>query len=242
MPATSRALVGPALLWVRSAVAVFAKEMRIEWRTRSAIGSTLLFAVSMLSAIGFVLALKTVAPDVKAALLWVLLLFTATTGLGRTYVREEEVGTADALRLAAPATAVHTGKLLFNLALLATVQIVATILFFVVLPLSEGNVDWKLFVEVSILGGIGLAASTTFVAALIAQANSAGGRGALFFIAAFPVLLPVLRPAVQGTFAAFVPEASPAGTAYNSLVLLLSYDVVVLAASLGLIGVIWSSE
>ena len=33
--------------------------------------------------------------------------------------------------------------------------------------------------------------------------------------------------------------AAPAGTAHNSLVLLATYDVVIIAASLGLIGAIW---
>ena len=234
----SRTAAGPASRWIRSAVAVFAREVRSEWRTRSAMGSTLLFAVGMLSALAFVLAMKVISPDVKAALLWVMLLFTAVSGLARVYAREEEIGTADALRLAAPATAVHTGKLLFNTLLLGAVQLVATVLFLAVIPTGPGF-DIGLFVAVSVLGGIGLAAATTFVAALVAQASESGARGALFFIAAFPVLLPVLRPAVEGVLAAFAPAAATAGTAHNSLVLLATYDVVIIAASLGLIGAIW---
>jgi heme exporter protein B len=199
----------------------------------------MLFAVSMLSALAFVLALKTVSPDVKAALLWVLMLFTSVTGLARVYAREEEIGTADALRLAAPATAVHSGKLLFNGMLLAFVQVLATILFFVVLPAGTGF-GLALFVSVSVLGCVGLAVTTTFIAALVAQASGSGARGALFFIVALPVLLPVLLPAVHGTLAAFAPDAVPAGTAYNSLVILGSFDVAILAVSLGLIGWVWN--
>ncbi len=225
-----------------SAGAVCARELRSEWRTRAAFGATVLFALSMLAALAFTLALKTVSTDVKAALLWSLLLFTAATGLARVYLREEELGTADALRLAAPATAVHAGKLLFNILLLSVVQVISTALFFIMLPLSTNAAfDGGLFARVSILGSIGLATGATFVAALIAQSPSSGGaRSALFFVAAFPVLLPVLRATVLGTAAAFAPLAQVPGTGYNSLVMLGCYDVVVLAASLTLIGVLWS--
>ena len=231
------------MLWAHSAAAVFGREARSEWRTRASLGTTLLFAVGMLAALAFVLAQKSVSADIRAALYWVLMLFTAVTGLARVYVREEEIGTADALRLAAPATAVHTGKLLFNLLLLGAVQLASTVLFFVALPQPQTDgqaIDARLFAETALLGGYGLAAGATFIAALIAPAGDGGGRGALFFIAAFPILLPLLRPAVQGTLAALAPIASPLGTGANCLVLLITYDVVVTAASLGLIGAVWN--
>jgi heme exporter protein B len=229
------------LRWIRSAAAIFAREMRGEWRTRGSVGSTLLFAVCMLAAISFVLAYKVVEPDVKAALLWVLLLFTAVTGLARVYAREEEIGTADALRLAAPATAVHAGKLLFNGLLLGTVQVASTVLFLNVLPPGAGF-DTRLFALVSILGGIGLTTTTTFAAALVAQASASGARGALLFIISFPVLLPVLLPAAAGTVAAFAPQSVSPGTAHNCVVLLTSYDIAITAAALGMIGTVWGGS
>ena len=65
--------------------------------------------------------------------------------------------------------------------------------------------NFGLLLGVLVLGGVGLAGAATFVAALIAQAAS--GKSALFFIVAFPVLMPVLLIAVQATVGAF--DAGP---------------------------------
>lgn len=213
----------------------------MEWRSRHALGATVLFAVSTLAAMAFVLALKAVGADVKAALLWIVLLFAALTGLARTFVREEELGTADALRLSAPASAVYAGKLAFNFVLLAGVEAITTPLFLAVFPLPAGQMNLGLLTGVLILGGLGLAASSTFIAALVAQTASGGGRGALFFVVAFPVLMPCLMPAVGGTLAAFAPDAVPAGASHNDLVVLCSYDTVVLAAAFVIFSAIWEA-
>ncbi len=132
-----------------------------------------------------------------------MLLFAALSGLARAFVREEEAGTANALRLAAPATAVYAGKWLFNTALVLAVEAVSVPLFLVVLP--PQTVNFGLLIGVLVLGGLGLAGAATFVAALIAQASS--GKSALFFIVAFPVLMPLLLMAVQATVGAFNPVA-----------------------------------
>ncbi|HEX5322812.1 MAG TPA: hypothetical protein VFW40_03425, partial [Capsulimonadaceae bacterium] len=94
---------------------------------------------------------------------------------------------------------------------------------------------------VLILGGIGLASAATFIAALVAQTSAAGGRGALFFIVAFPVLMPCLMAGVGGTLAAFAPAAAPAGEARNNLVMLACYDVVALAAAFALFSSVWEA-
>ena len=217
------------------------KEARTEWRVRHALGTTLLFAVSTLAAMAFVLALKAVGTDVKAALLWIVLLFSALTGLARTFVREEELGTADALRLSAPSSAVYAGKLAFNLILLLGVGAITTVLFLVVLPVPANEMNLGLLVAVLILGAIGLASAATFIAALVAQTSAGGGRGALFFIVAFPVLMPCLMAGVNGTLAAFAPLAVPAHSAHNDLVMLISYDVVAVAAAFLLFSSIWEA-
>jgi len=228
-------------LWVHSASAVFAKEARIEWRSRHALGTTLLFTVSTLAAMAFVLAQKAVGTDVKAALLWIVLLFAALTGLARAFVREEELGTADALRLSAVSSAVYAGKLAFNLLLLLLVEAIATPLFLAVLPIPPGEMNIGLLVAVLFLGGVGLAAAATFIAALVAQTSAGGGRGALFFIVAFPVLMPCLMAGVGGTLGAFAPLAVPAQLAHNNVVMLVSYDVVVVAAAFALFSSIWEA-
>ncbi len=221
--------------WLACAWAVFCKDARVEWRTRYALGAVLLFAVTTLTAVSAAVSGSPVHSEVKAALLWVVLLFAALSGLARAFVREEEAGTAHALRLSAPATAVYGGKWLFNLALMLSVEIVGVPLFLVVLP--PQTVDYGLFLGVLILGGVGLTASATFVAALIAQASS--GKSALFFVVAFPVLLPLLLLAVQGTVGAFSDLPMYQARAGEDLKLLAAYGVVMTTAAFLLFKTVW---
>ncbi len=101
---------------------MFAKEARSEWRTRVAAASLGLFVAGSLALIGLAFARLSPRPDdrveintqIAAALLWLLVLFTAATGLGRAFVVEEERGTAIALRLHGRPTAIWTGKFLAN--------------------------------------------------------------------------------------------------------------------------------
>jgi heme exporter protein B len=219
---------------------VFWKESRVEMRTRQAVGATLLFSLVTLCVLSFLLALKSVRVDVDAALLWIVLFFSAMSGLARVFVREEELGTADALRLTVLPSALLAGKLLFNWLLLLAIEIVITPLLFIALGTPLGSTNYGLLVTILLLGGIGLAASSTFVAALVAPAAAGGVRSSLFLIAAFPVLIPLLLAGTTGTIAALLPVSAPAQTATNQCIVLASYDTVVIAASFLLFGYTWN--
>lgn len=221
--------------WLACVWAVFGKDARVEWRTRYALGAVFLFAVTTLTAVSAAVGGAPMRSEVKAALLWVILLFASMSGLSRTFVREEEAGTSGALRLAAPATAVYAGKLLFNLVLMLAVEAVGVPLFLV--ALSPASVNLPLLYGVLILGGMGLAAAATFVAALISQASS--GKSALFFVVAFPILMPLLLMAVQVTVGAFDTLPFFHVRAVNDLKLLAGYGIVVTTASFLLFNLVW---
>ena len=234
-PAAGGAL-SPALRhWSRCAGAVLRKDVQAEWRTRYGVGAAALFAVTTLTAVSAAVSGSLVKSDVKAALLWVILLFAALSGLSRAFVREEEAGTANALRLSAPASAVLAGKVLFNITLTLVVEGVSVPLFLVVLP--PQTVHWGVFAGALLLGGVGLAAVATFVAALVAQASA--GKSALFFVVAFPVLLPLLLMAVQATIGAFDLLPSHHARALADLKLLAAYGVVMTTLSFMLFDAVW---
>ena len=208
----------------------------MELRTKYAVGAVLLFAVSTLIAVSAALSTATVKSDVKAALLWIILLFAALSGLARVFVREEEAGTAPLLKLYAPPTAVYAGKLLFNCALVFAVEAVSVSLFLLVL--SPGSVNFALLFGVLLLGGLGLSGASTFVAALISSASS--GKSALFFVVAFPVLLPLLLIAVQGTIGAFDSLPSHATKSRIDIEMLAIYSLVMTTASFLLFEYVWN--
>ena len=215
---------------------VFRKDLQVELRTKYAVGATLLFAVSTLIAVSAALSTATVKSEVKAALLWIILLFAALSGLARVFVREEEAGTAPLLKLYAPPTAVYAGKWLFNCALVLLVEVVSVSLFLLVLPLE--SVNFGVLFGVLLLGGLGLSGASTFVAALIAQASS--GKSALFFVVAFPILLPLLLIAVQGTAGAFDGLPSHLAKSRADVEMLAIYSLVMTTASFMLFEYIWN--
>jgi len=98
-------------------------------------------------------------------------------------------------------------------------------------------VNYGLFLGVLGLGGVGLTVASTFVAALIAQASS--GKSALFFVVAFPVLMPLLLLAVQGTVGAFSALHTYQLRAYDDLKLLAAYAVVMTTAAFLLFKTVW---
>lgn len=208
----------------------------MELRTKYAVGATLLFAVSTLLAVSAALSTATVKSEVKAALLWIILLFAALSGLARVFVREEEAGTAPLLKLYAPPTAVYAGKWLFNCVLVFLVEVVSVSLFLLVLPLE--TVNFGVLFGVLVLGGLGLSGASTFVAALIASASS--GKSALFFVVAFPILLPLLLIAVQGTIGAFDGLPSHLAKSRADIEMLAVYSLVMTTASFVLFEYIWN--
>src|SRR5437588_11348257 len=119
-----------------SAWAIFTKDVRAEVRNRAAFSAILLFAITSLVVVAFAVRIGVLSPSVKAALLWVVLFFAAFSGLAHVFVHEEDASTSIALRLTASPLAVYYGKLLFNLALLAAIALIAVPLFMIMLGIS----------------------------------------------------------------------------------------------------------
>jgi heme exporter protein B len=220
--------------WAAEAVAVLGKDWRTELRARHAVATLVLFAVTTLVVASLALGPLGGTPaersNVAAALLWILMLFAAAAGLPRAFVHEEEARTATALRLAARPSAVFAGKLAWVASLLAVLEAVAT-------PLAIALFDLEVAAPLALVGalaagGLGLAAATTVLAAIVAQ-----GRGAttLFAALAFPLLVPLAVLAVAATRAAL-----GGGGGGDLLVQLLLYDGSVVVAGFLLFPVVWN--
>lgn len=219
--------------WLAEAAAVFAKDWRAELRTRFALNTLGLFAVATLVVVSMALGPIGGAPNgpsVLSAVLWLILLFAATAGLPRLFVAEEETHTATALRLAATPSALFAGKLAYGLVLLLALEAITTPLYLamVQLPVAE---PW-LLVTVLAAGAVGLAAASTLVAVMVAQARA---RGTLFAVLLFPVLVPLLVMAVALTREAVSGEPAAVG-----LLQLVLYDASVIVAGLMLFPAMWN--
>lgn len=153
-------------------------------------------------------------------------------GLSRTFVVESERGTELALKLTASGSQVFVGKFLFNLVLLGLLGLILIPLFQILLPIREAN--WALLLLGLALGCLALAASTTLVAAIVAQA---GVKGALFTVLSFPILIPVLVAGVGTTMKAM--SLQPVSRAGSEIQLLVSYAGIMVTLSVLLFDYVW---
>lgn len=221
-----------AAAWV-----VFRKDLRSELRTRYALNALLLFATSATVAVSLGIGPLRLPDDaqtalIQSALLWIALLFAALNGLSRCFVQEEEARTSAALRLSAPPLAVYLGKFLFNLALLLLLDALTTFLFVIFVRVEVGNPLG--LIGLLAAGGLSLAAVTTIIAAIIARASF---RSALFAVLAFPLLVPPLIIAIQGT--ALAIDGALFSAIWPSMRTLLAYSVAMFTASLLLFRFVW---
>jgi heme exporter protein B len=218
---------------IRTAFQIFRKDAAGELRTRYSINALLMFVVVTLSVILFALVGEALSQATMAGLLWVVMFFAAMSGLSRSFVGEEERGTTMTLQLLAFPGAIYTGKLLFNIVLATVLNMFIIGLFLLVMPdfivLQPG-----LFWLVILLGGAGIAAATTIVAAIIAKANT---KGTLFPVLSFPILLPLFMAGISATKIAIEDRTWDA--VWPDLQLLGSFIVVVVTASYLLFDYVW---
>ncbi|MFN0158849.1 MAG: heme exporter protein CcmB [Bacteroidota bacterium] len=218
---------------IRSALAILRKDWSSEIRTRYAISALIMFVLTAVSIILFSLGNEEAPPEVLCAMLWVVIFFSAMSGLSRTFVAEEERGTAMTLQLLASPASVYCGKLLFNLVLVHGLNAVTVVLYMLFV---HGFVvqTYSIFLVTLLLGSLGFAAAATIIAAIIAKANT---KGTLYPVLSFPILLPLLLTVINATKLAV--EGAFFDEAIGEFQLLLSYIVAIVIVSFLLFEYIW---
>jgi len=129
--------------------AVVAKDVRSELRTRYALNALLMFIVTSVATILFALHDDMLSPEILSGMFWVVIFFSAMSGLSRIFVSEEERGTTMTLRLVASPSVVYCGKLIFNSCLTLLLSSAVMVLYVVVFPHSLFNhrpsFSWRYF-------------------------------------------------------------------------------------------------
>jgi heme exporter protein B len=214
---------------------VFQKDVQLEFRTRFAINAIILFAITTLTAISFSIGPAKLESTILSALLWIILFFSAMSGLSHIFVREEEQQTADTLRLVTSPLSVFLGKWLFNVALLFALEVIIVPLYFILMNTTTGNL--QLFLLILISGSIGLSTVSTIIAAIISQASA---RGALFAVLSFPISLPIIISSIHGTRIAL--DGNSFSDGISDLQILISFFIVILTVSILTFEFIWKNN
>ncbi|MBD3234528.1 MAG: ABC transporter permease [candidate division Zixibacteria bacterium] len=216
-----------------AAAAVIHKDIVSEFRTRYAFNALIMFSLVTLTVVSIAIGRFNLTADLSAAFLWVMVFFSAVSGLSQSFVKEEETRTIISLQLYAEPLTIFAGKLIFNCILMLFLESIFIPLYFILLPVNCGNLI--LFLLVIVLGTIGLVGTTTIIAAIVAKSSM---KGALFAVLSFPILLPLLVAAIGATETSF--SGGSFGAASNDLKLLISYPVIMIVASTFLFEYIWN--
>jgi heme exporter protein B len=207
---------------IRLALAIAAKDIRAELRSRTALQSAVVFAALVLVVFNFardptVLSASEITPSV----LWVTFAFAAMLALNRAFNVERENAALDGLLLApVPREALFLGKLLANLAFVGTVELVTLPLFMLFFNVSFGAALPGL-IGVTALATIGFVAVGTLFSAMAVRTRFAE---LMLPVLLLPFMVPPLIAAVQAT--ARLLAGRPLSELWGWLRLLALYDIV----------------
>ncbi len=215
--------MAPSLL--AGAVLVARKDLAIEYRTRSAFVSAVVFALLAIVIFNFAWDPTAVsAIDLAPGVLWVTFTFAGLLGLHRSFGVEQADHAMDGL-LASPIAreSIFLGKAGANLVFVLAVQAIAIpgVALFYNLPIDRGLL---MVAGIAVLAAIGLVAVGTLFSAMAANTRLAE---LLLPMLALPFFVPIVIPAAQAT--AKILAARPLVEALPELRLLLAFDLVFVA-------------
>jgi len=214
-------------------IAVFKKDWQSELRTRYAINALAMFILVTISVILFSIGQEKVSEHLTGGLFWVVIFFSAMSGLSRAFVSEEERGTTLTLQLIAAPSTIYFGKLIFNLILVFIMNIAIVILYYLLFE-SFVVLNFSLFMLSLLFGSMGIAISSTLIAAIISKANT---KGTLYPVLSFPILLPLILTLMELT--KFAMDGDLINDSLVELAVLICYDVIMVTAGYMLFDFIW---
>jgi heme exporter protein B len=202
------------------------KDLAIEFRTRSAFISAVVFA--LLGLVIFYYAwdpTAVAATDLAPGVLWVVFTFSGLLGLHRSFAVETADHAMDGL-LASPVSreAIFLGKVIANLVFVAAVQLIAipALMLFYNLPLGRIAAP---IIAIALLAAIGLVAVGTLFSAMAVNTRLAE---LLLPMLALPFFVPIVIGASQAT--AKLLSGRPIVEAGAWIKLLLAFDIVFVVA------------
>ena len=207
---------------VAGALLVARKDLAIEYRTRSAFISAVVFALLAIVIFNFAWDPTAVsAIDLAPGVLWVTFTFAGLLGLHRSFAVEQADHAMDGL-LASPIAreSIFLGKMGANLVFVLAVQAIAIpgVALFYNLPLDRGMVA---VAGIAVLAAIGLVAVGTLFSAMAANTRLAE---LLLPMLALPFFVPIVIPAAQAT--AKLLAGRPVSEAFAWLKILVAFDLV----------------
>ena len=182
---------------LRHAIALAAKDLRVELRSRTALVSAIAFAALVLVIFNFARDPAGVSTrDLAPSILWVTFTFASMLTFNRSFALEKENAAMDGLLLSpVPRSAIYLGKYFANLGFVATVQAVTLPLFVLFFNVGLGRALPGLLL-VTVLATVGFVAVGTVFASMAVRTRFAD---LMLPVLLLPFLVPPVIGAVQVT-------------------------------------------
>ncbi|WP_313190731.1 heme exporter protein CcmB [Sphingobacterium sp.] len=205
------------------------KDVVLEWRSKYAINSILLYVVSTV----FVCyqSFKSVDTIVWNTLFWIILLFAAINAMSRSFIQETGTRHLYYYAIVGP-KAIILAKIIYNSLVMILMTAIAFIVYNLIFKTEIGNLP--VYLLSILLGSISFATVFTMIAGISAKA---GNNSTIMAILSFPVIIPLLiiliklsRSALMGGFLS---------SSWADIAVLLAINVVTIAISLLLFPYLW---
>lgn len=212
---------------LRQAWTIYAKDLRLEWRTLDSLPAMFFFALLVLVIFQFAIDFTTTPfTELGPGVLWVTFTFAGILSLSHSFAIEREEDCMQGLLLSpAEPGAIYVGKALSNLTMILGMQVV-------VLPLSAVLFDFPLSGRVGALAvvllvhSLGFAGVGTLLGAITARTRRAE---VLLPIILFAVCVPIIISAVKST--GLVMAGRPLAETREWLTIAGAFDAILLSAS-----------
>jgi heme exporter protein B len=208
---------------IGQAIAIAAKDLMLEARSRERLIGMLTFAVLVAVVFSFALDPSVRGSSIGGAMLWITVIFAGMLGLGRSFTLERDQDAMSGILLAPVGRgAIFAGKFIANLVLLLLAELVIFPIYALFFNLGFGGQIWQIAL-VAVLASVGFMALGTLFSAM--AINTRLGDTAI------PVLLlPLLIPIV--IFAAGATQrllaGRPLGEVAGGVRVLLAFDIIFL--------------
>ena len=207
--------------YLRVVWAIVAKDVVVEWRTKTAFLSALVFAILVLAVLYFARDPTAVSSfAVAPGVLWVTSTFAAMLGLNRAFLLERENGAMDGLLLTpAPRTAICVGKMSAKLLFVGLIELISIPLFvlFYNVPITAGL---PALLGVTAMATVAFVAIGTLLSSMVVRTRFAELMLPVLFL---PFLIPPIVAAVQVT--ARILGGRPLSEMTGWLKLLAAFDI-----------------
>jgi heme exporter protein B len=180
-------------LLIKEIIALFQKELLLEWRQKYAINGIGLYLIStiMVCYLSFNLKVEKLNPLTWNALFWIIILFVGVNAVARSFMQESRGRFLYYFQIARP-EAIIISKIAYNACLMVVLSLIGFGFYTVVM----GNPvqDPLIFLINILLAAIGFSSALTLVSGI---ASKAGNNPTLVAILGFPVIIPLLLMVIK---------------------------------------------